>query len=239
VREMDFRRRYGVSVSDEELQELRRRTKINLLGAGRGRAEQLAVNLARMPYPLSLLYLEVLLPALDALTTEEEQGKRPFRQLQAAWEVTFAMAPFLYQRRSARFRFTGPPIVIGGVEGNQHLFAPNLVADLLREAHYPVTILNPINDQRALLDTLAVVAPVCVGLSISLSEQYDNLLETVRLLRAEGYRGLIAAGGNPFAGQQPDGWREAGIAWLGSDIMEFITWLNRQREQSGSTARAA
>ena len=239
MREMDFRRRYGVSVGDEELQELRRRMKINLLGAGNGRAEQLALNVGRMPYPLSLLYLEVLLPALQALTTEFEQGKRPFRQTQAAWEVTFAMAPYLYQRRAARFRLSGPPVVIGCVEGNQHVFAVRVIADLLQEAHYPAITPTPLNDRQALLDTVAAASPACVCLSISLTDQYSALLATARALRAGGFTGKIAAGGKPCDNAQLTGWSEAGIDWIGVDVMELIAWLNRHIGQLGFEQRAA
>ncbi|MHB9132918.1 MAG: hypothetical protein ACYDBB_17770 [Armatimonadota bacterium] len=239
MRKDDLQGRYGVTISREELGALCERVKTTLLSHRRTKAGELAAMLADEPYPLSLLFLEVIAPVLNEITDEWHRGQRPFAEIASAWSLAEFLLPILSERRLADVPLDKPPVLVTNVEGNYHAFGTRMLADLLWEAHYPATFLAPPAMRAEIVQHCLTKHPACVALAVSLTSQFDELLATADTLRRDGYNAFIAAGGSALAQHQPDDWRNHGIDWLGADPLAFIGWLDQQIGTMGAEREAA
>ncbi|MHB0939048.1 MAG: cobalamin B12-binding domain-containing protein [Armatimonadota bacterium] len=225
--EETFERRYGVTMGSDEYETLRGRMKAALLSRDNADAAALAEELAGKPYPLAFIYLEVLAPALDQTTDEWYHKERPFEDVSTAWDQLYVMLPVL-RRRLRTVNAVKPPLVVACVEGNEHELGARLLADLLREAGYPIMFAPAGTGRDVIIDEVMARNPACVALSVSLPDQYDELFATGKALREKGYTGKIAAGGVALEIKRIPNYRPHGIDWAGADPLEFIAWLDRE-----------
>ena len=224
----DFRSRYGVTISVENFTELTRHVKETLLSSKNLKVTELADDLANSLYPLSFLYLEVITPVLMEITAEWERGPRHFDQVHAAWSMIGLLLQELSHRRFTGMRLNKPLMLICCVENNFHELGVRMLADILREAGYPTNYFSPPTERDSILDLVAASEPACVGLSVSMIEQFDELFATIHTLRQRGYAGKIAAGGYAATRMIPEHWQQRGLDWIGTDPLAFIAWLDAQ-----------
>jgi len=225
--EETFERRYGVTLGTDEYNALRERVKVALVSHDSTEASSLAEELAQQPYPLAFIYLELLAPALGEATDEWYHKQRPFTDVGTAWDQLYVMLPVL-RNRLRSMTANKPPVLVAGVEGNEHELGARLLADLLREAGYPIMFAPAGTERAVLLDEVMARNPACVALSVSLPDQYDELFATAKALRDKGYSGKIVAGGVALETKRIPNYRPHGIDWAGADPLEFIAWLDRE-----------
>jgi len=225
--EETFERRYGVALGTDEYNDLRNRVKDALLSKDSAQASKLAKELAQRSWPLAFIYLELLTPALDQTTDEWYHKQRPFADVSTAWDQLYVMLPVLRDRLRT-INAAKPPVLVACVEGNEHELGARLLADLLREAGYPIMFAPGSTERGVLLDEVMARNPACVALSVSLPTQYDELFATAEALRDKGYNGKIAAGGVALETKRIPNYRPHGIDWAGADPLEFIAWLDRE-----------
>lgn len=118
-------------------------------------------------------------------------------------------------------------VVVGCVEGEWHMMAARMVAEVFRARGWSVTFLGPSVPADDLAEYAAATAPDCVALSASLPTLLPAARRGIAACRGEGV--AVLAGGNGFGA---DG-RYAGI--LGADAWEpgptagvhrLNTWLD-------------
>jgi len=221
-----YTRRYGVNIAVDDYNALRKRVKNTLLEKNEAASKRLAEELVGEPYPLSFLYLELLTPALNGVTDEWHDKQRPFADVDTAWDQFYVMLPIL-RRRLVTAKAGKPPVFVACVQGNEHELGTRLLADLLRESGYQIIFARAGTERGEIVNEVIARKPACVSLSVSMSDQLNELFATVALLRDNGYDGRIAAGGYAFE-VRPAGWEQRGLDWIGLDPLEFIAWLDRE-----------
>ena len=225
--EETFERRYGVTLGTDQYNDLRNRVKTTLLSKDSAQAKKLAEELERSSYPLAFIYLELLTPALDQTTDEWYHKQRPFADVSTAWDQLYVMLPVLRDRLRT-VKAQKPPVLVACVEGNEHELGARLLADLLRDAGYPIMFAPAGTERGVLVDEILSRNPACAALSVSLPAQYEELFATADALRDKGFAGKIAAGGVALEIKRIPNYRPHGIDWAGADPLEFIAWLDRE-----------
>ena len=233
-----FQERYGVTISRAACDLLWERVETVLLSRSKMEARQLATQLAKEPYPLSFLYLEVMIPVLFKIHEEWNNRQRPFSDVTFAWSLAEWLRPLLSLRRLTGVRLDKPPVLVSVVDGNAHALGAQLLTDLLMEAHYPATNLAPPVTRATILKQSLALHPVCILLSVSMPEHLPELLATADALRRRGYAGRIAAGGSALPPRIPVDWPAHGIDWAAGDPLAFMAWLDEQLT-AGEERRAA
>lgn len=228
---MDIERiheRYGVDLSADDISSLWEEIRTVLMGFDRSQAIQLAASLARRPFPLSFIYLELIQPVLYFFGDESAIGKIPVIRLQIASALAQSMLATCYYERLSGLTPTRPTVVVSSVAGNLHAIGPRMIADLLEEARYQVIYTEPPVEQIVLLDFVNQQQPAVVALSVAMPEQLPTVWQTAENLRRNGYTKLIAVGGYALHNHNNHRWQAYGIDWAGTDILDFLHWLDQQ-----------
>ena len=167
-----------------------------------------------------------LIPALDHVGTEFEQGRMYLPQLLMSAEAAKAVLALLRERMSqgdGGLPASKGKVVLATVKGDVHDIGKNIVKVLLENYGYQVIDLGKDVSPETVADTVVREGAGLVGLSALMTTTVGKMEETIRLLRERAPGCRIMAGGAVLTEEYA---RRIGADFYGKDAMSDVRYAD-------------
>lgn len=167
-----------------------------------------------------------LIPALDHVGTEFEQGRMYLPQLLMSAEAAKAVFALLRERMSqgdGGLPASKGKVVLATVKGDVHDIGKNIVKVLLENYGYQVIDLGKDVSPETVADTVVREGAGLVGLSALMTTTVGKMEETIRLLRERAPGCRIMAGGAVLTEEYA---RRIGADFYGKDAMSDVRYAD-------------
>lgn len=167
-----------------------------------------------------------LIPALDHVGTEFEQGRMYLPQLLMSAEAAKAVFELLRERMSqgdGGLPASKGKVVLATVKGDVHDIGKNIVKVLLENYGYQVIDLGKDVSPETVADTAVREGAGLVGLSALMTTTVGKMEETIRLLRERAPGCRIMAGGAVLTEEYA---RRIGADFYGKDAMSDVRYAD-------------
>ena len=167
-----------------------------------------------------------LIPALDHVGTEFEQGRMYLPQLLMSAEAAKAVFELLRERMSqgdGGLPASKGKVVLATVKGDVHDIGKNIVKVLLENYGYQVIDLGKDVSPETVADTAVREGAGLVGLSALMTTTVGKMEETIRLLRERAPGCRIMTGGAVLTEEYA---RRIGADFYGKDAMSDVRYAD-------------
>ncbi len=170
-----------------------------VLGGNRILAQELSLAAMQSGMPLAQLYMEVFQPALYEVGRLWEVGKVSVAQEHLATAITQTVISVLFSQVELPAS-RGDSVIVGCLEGNFHEIGARMTADLFQLAGYDAYFLGANALRESLMEMVADVKPVAIGLSSSLPHHIDPVRQVIAQMRGDfaANRPTVMVGGLSF-----------------------------------------
>lgn len=187
-------------------------------------ARRTILDANEMGLPLSVLFADVLRPALRELGNRWERGDVSVAQEKEVSEVARDLIAELTLRHSGNGMDTGHGIVAACVVGEQHELGLRMLGGLLRARHVAVHYLGASVDPDFLVDAVRLRRPRIVLLSATLDENLPSIRKAHQALRDAGLATRVVAGGQAVL-RHADEVAQWGVEVAGDDPVALLDML--------------
>jgi MerR family transcriptional regulator, light-induced transcriptional regulator len=180
-----------------------------------------------MPY--ALIHDAIVAPALHRIGKLWERGEIGVAHEHLATELSLRVLALLRELFGVERRRAEHRVMLAAVEGEHHIVALQMAADLLEDAGYETVMLGPDVPVAALADIVAEHRPAIVAFTLTMSSAALRLPTTVEAIESVSPATAIIVGGR---GAQPRLPSPAGLAFSSTvvEVVELADALVRRPE---------
>jgi MerR family transcriptional regulator, light-induced transcriptional regulator len=175
--------------------ELRRRYLEALLAGAQAAAEGVIREAIDTGTPEAVIDGEVIAPAMRVVGDLWERGKITVADEHLATQISMRVLALQREAFRAAGQRAGAPVLMLGIEGEQHILGLEMAASILTHAGYRVVMLGgdvPLSNLPAAIDRHR---PVLVGLTATMPGTMSQLRAAIEGIRGHAPRTGVIAGG--------------------------------------------
>jgi methanogenic corrinoid protein MtbC1 len=179
--------------------------------------------------PYGLIHTSIVAPAMQRIGVMWERGEISVAHEHVATQISLRVLALLRELFRVAHNRSDQRAMMAAVEGEQHIVALQMAADLLEDAGYEVLMLGPDVPVDALEEMVVETAPTLVGLTVTMSAAAGNLSRAVEAATAGDPTAGVIVGGIGRPRRLPDA---PGIVTIDSviDVVEIADRLVRRPE---------